>query len=113
MRPQMIDFMREAAPTECNSGDCLPPHALVWAEGKSFPTKVCDVVAGERVLCHDELSGGIKYAEVVSASTAEAVASDWVVVTLEDGTALEMTTEHPVFPGLVGGDGVGHAVRAA
>jgi hypothetical protein len=109
MRPRLLDFVREGG---CASGDCLPPYALAWVEGKSLPTKVSKVVQGERILCHDQLSGGLKYAEVMDASTASSK-SDWVVVTLEDDTKLVMTTEHPVFPGLSSGRAeIGHAVRA-
>jgi hypothetical protein len=35
---------------------------------------------------------------VASAETNQAAPNDWLVVILEDGTELEMTNEHPIFP---------------
>jgi hypothetical protein len=75
--------------------DCFPTSATVWAEGRTSPTQVKDVVAGQRILCYDLLTRGMRYVEV-SFKHMDSKAIEWVEVTLDDGTKLEMTSEHPV-----------------
>jgi len=107
---------RMAATKTCSGedGDCLPPDAVVWIEGQSMPAKVGDVGSGQRVLCYDHLGGGLKYSEVVEIATHDASASEWVVVKLEDGTELKMTSDHPIYPRTAGlvGECTGAAVKA-
>jgi hypothetical protein len=81
-------------------GDCLPPDAVLWLEGQSRPVQVGQVKAGQRVLCYDHLARGLKYSEVVDVATHDATSSEWVVVVLEDGTELQTTADHPVYPRL-------------
>jgi len=99
--------LKVAAAKKCDGedGDCLPPDAVVWIEGQSIPAKVGEVGFGQRVLCYDHLAGGLKYAEVVDIAAHDASTAEWVVVKLEDGTELKMTSDHPIYPqanGMVG-----------
>jgi len=82
----------------CGSGDCLPANAVVWVEGEQVPRELSQVVPGQRVLCSDSLTGGMKYAEVLTSRLLESQDIDWVAVALEDGTSLTMTADHPVMP---------------
>lgn len=83
---------------EATSSDCLPATAHVWVEGKTVPQSVCTLRAGERVLCYDSLTGGLKYAAISNVSSVEREAlTKWVTLVLEDGVTLEVTAEHPVF----------------
>eukprot|EP00928_Gymnodinium_smaydae_P011256 TRINITY_DN14177_c0_g1_i1.p1 TRINITY_DN14177_c0_g1~~TRINITY_DN14177_c0_g1_i1.p1 ORF type:complete len:595 (-),score=91.86 TRINITY_DN14177_c0_g1_i1:283-2067(-) len=97
-----IDDSDDDTSTECSSsGDCLPADALVWIEGSGAPKALSALTPGERVLCHDNLTGHMKYADITSVEPAQAtVPPDWVHVSLADGTVLEMTADHPVetFP---------------
>jgi hypothetical protein len=52
---------------------------------------------------------GLKYAEILDVRT-ESGTTEWVTVLLEDGTSLEMTSNHPVQPLL--DKGIPEAVRA-
>lgn len=87
----------ESRTAGCTSGDCLPSDSLAWVEGHTMMRKLCTIEPGERVLCHDKLSGSLKYATVRDV-TVERGAAEWVLVELSDGTVLRMTTDHPVRP---------------
>lgn len=91
------DSEGETLEAECDSGDCLPSDSLAWVEGHTMMRKLCTILPGERVLCHDKLSGNLKYATVRDV-TVERGAAEWVLVMLSDGTVLRMTTDHPVRP---------------
>lgn len=93
----------------CCEGDCLRPDSVAWVEGQALPQPLKTMKPGQKVLCHDSLSNGLKYTEVLNVHT-EAGKSNWVDVTLEDGTSLQMTSNHPVQP-ITGNASVG-AVRA-
>lgn len=59
------------------------------------------VRSGDRILCHDNLTGGMKYAAVVHSKTLGATDSSnnpvpWVTVTLENGESLDVTADHPL-----------------
>jgi len=103
---------------QCGSGgaDCLPPNAVVRVEGRSVPMPLDSVQVGQKVLCYDELSRGLKYAEVAEKEKHAAKLEDWVVVTLEDGTEMQMTADHPVFPQVTSAAGgsveIGRTLRA-
>jgi hypothetical protein len=94
----------------CEAGDdCLRPDSMAWVEGFPLPQPLTSLRAGQKILCHDSLSKGLKYAEILSLRK-EMGATDWVTVSLEDGTSLQMTANHPVQPLL--GKGPPGAVRA-
>ena len=78
-------------------GQCLHPDALVWPLGSSAPKKVLEVEAGQSVLCYDNVSGSVSYAEVTG---CQQLGGDvpWVSVTLIDGTSMTLTADHPVQP---------------
>mmetsp|Transcript_61200 Transcript_61200/g.154505 ORF Transcript_61200/g.154505 Transcript_61200/m.154505 type:complete len:878 (+) Transcript_61200:69-2702(+) len=88
-------------PVHCNGpdgSDCLPATSAVRVEGRGAPLTADAVELGQRVLCYDHLSGGLKYVEVVEASVHhDNVEPDLVEVILEDGTEMQMTCDHPVF----------------
>jgi len=89
-----------APPALCNGsgGDCLPAASAVRVEGRGAPLTADAVELGQRVLCYDHLSGGLKYVEVIDASIRhENTEPDIVEVTLEDGSQVQMTSDHPVF----------------
>jgi len=110
-------LLRAAAARACaeGDGDCLPPDAVVWVEGQSVPSKVGEVVSGQRILCYDHLTGGLKYSDTVAVESHDASTTEWVAVTLEDGTELKMTSDHPVYPHVAAGAGStsGAPVKAA
>eukprot|EP00443_Scrippsiella_acuminata_P048913 CAMPEP_0115190312 /NCGR_PEP_ID=MMETSP0270-20121206/11961_1 /TAXON_ID=71861 /ORGANISM="Scrippsiella trochoidea, Strain CCMP3099" /LENGTH=823 /DNA_ID=CAMNT_0002603521 /DNA_START=87 /DNA_END=2558 /DNA_ORIENTATION=+ len=81
-----------------DSGDCLPPDAVLWLEDEPEPVKVGQVKIGQRVLCYDHVAHGLKYSEVVDVAAHDASFSNWVVVVLDDGTELQMTFDHPLYP---------------
>lgn len=82
-------------------GDCLPADAHVWVEHHPTPMPLGAVTQGHRVLCYDNFCGGLKFTDVLDVKTSDPITmKDTVQVTLEDGTVLDMTTDHPVetFP---------------
>jgi len=86
----------------CMDGDCLPPDALVWLEGEAIPRRLEDVTPGRRILCFDRLGGHLKHAAVIDARK-ESGKVVWAKVTLDDGTVLDVTADHPVQPVGTGG----------
>ncbi|CAE8593577.1 unnamed protein product, partial [Polarella glacialis] len=82
---------------DCPTGDCLPPDTQVWLQGCPFPQQVSQVKAGQQVLCHDLMTGTLKYTEVRSAETLVGDVA-WVTVSMEDGTEMMMTANHPLTP---------------
>mmetsp|Transcript_126083 Transcript_126083/g.315064 ORF Transcript_126083/g.315064 Transcript_126083/m.315064 type:complete len:836 (-) Transcript_126083:93-2600(-) len=109
-------LLKAASANACakSNGDCLPPDAVVWVEGQSMPSRVGEIGSGQRVLCYDHLTGGLKYSDVVDVQTRDASTTEWVSVVLEDGTELQMTSDHPVYPQVAGaGPGSSTPVRAA
>jgi len=89
--------------------DCLRPDCVAWVEGQPLPVAVSKIKAGQRVLCHDNLARGMKYAEVAEV-LIQAGSAEWVTVVLEDGTHLEMTANHPTQP--LANDGERSTVRS-
>lgn len=83
-------------------GDCLAPDSLVWVQGSVLPCKVQEVKPDQSVLCYDNISGSMKYAQVSGVRSISGEA-EWVRVALADGTALTMTVDHPVQQKLVHG----------
>jgi hypothetical protein len=99
---KVVELVSGAQRCPAGGGDCLPLDAAVWVESKSTPAKLGSIQMGQKVLCYDHLSQGLKYAEVMEAvgrgTEGESEAVDWIAVTLTDGSRLEMTRDHPVFP---------------
>jgi len=93
----------------CEGVDCLPPTALVWLEGETLPKPLGDISPGQNIMCFDRLSGHVKHAAVVQASL-ETGPVTWAKVSLEDGTVLDMTADHPVQPAHAA---TGHAKSAS
>lgn len=95
--PALLSFVRgaELRLQEHREEECLAPDSLVWVEGSVLPTKVQEVQPDQRVLCYDNISGYLKYAQVSGVQTITGDA-EWVSVALADGTALTMTADHPV-----------------
>mmetsp|Transcript_86929 Transcript_86929/g.219300 ORF Transcript_86929/g.219300 Transcript_86929/m.219300 type:complete len:973 (-) Transcript_86929:222-3140(-) len=91
------DTSSSQAARVCEGGDCLPVDTLVWLEGEARPRALGEVTLGHRVLCFDRLGGSLKHAAVEDVRT-EAGAKEWTRVTLDDGTLLNMTADHPVQP---------------
>jgi len=82
----------------CSSGgDCLPHNAKVWVEGSIMPTPLMQLKTGNRILCYDRLSGNLKHSEISSLEVKEGD-TQWSMVTLADGTKVQMTSDHPVQP---------------
>jgi hypothetical protein len=82
-------------------------------EGQPLPQALKTLRSGQKVLCHDSISKGLRYAEILDVRVENGTAK-WVDVVLEDGTNLQMTANHPVLPvagSQQGSDGTG-AVRA-
>eukprot|EP00929_Paragymnodinium_shiwhaense_P036097 TRINITY_DN19394_c0_g1_i1.p1 TRINITY_DN19394_c0_g1~~TRINITY_DN19394_c0_g1_i1.p1 ORF type:complete len:971 (+),score=186.71 TRINITY_DN19394_c0_g1_i1:75-2987(+) len=79
----------------CTNGDCLPLDAVAWVEGEASPQPLSKLQAGNRILCYDRLAGHMKHAEVVGLDMNQGEV-EWAKVTLEDGTTLEVTSDHPV-----------------
>jgi len=77
-----------------DGGDCLPFDALVWVEGQALPQCVCDVQTGQKVLCHDNIVGNLKFVSLLQAETKANSEIEWVRVTLADGTTMRMTSDH-------------------
>jgi len=78
-------------------GDCLPGTAVAWIDKCSVPRPLHDISTGEQILCYDNLGAKLTYAKVLKVAPAgkkESVNS--VKVTLEDGSELSMTADHPV-----------------
>jgi len=82
----------------CSGTSCLPTVAEVWKEGHSVPTSVQAVFAGDRVLCLDEWTRSVCYVPVTRVHITDAQQTSWVMVTLEDGSMQQMTSDHPVHP---------------
>lgn len=99
--PAVLSFLAQAAtPGQCSTrqaGDCLPPSAMVWVEGRAFPMEVQHVASGQQVLCYDNLGNCLRYAEVSGVHVLPGNVN-WVSVALTDGTALTMTADHPIQP---------------
>eukprot|EP00427_Karlodinium_veneficum_P001896 CAMPEP_0169164516 /NCGR_PEP_ID=MMETSP1015-20121227/58888_1 /TAXON_ID=342587 /ORGANISM="Karlodinium micrum, Strain CCMP2283" /LENGTH=587 /DNA_ID=CAMNT_0009236981 /DNA_START=60 /DNA_END=1823 /DNA_ORIENTATION=+ len=89
--------------------DCLRPDCVAWVEGQSVPVPISTIAPGQKVLCHDNLARGMKYAEVADV-LIQSGSVEWVTVILEDGTQLDMTANHPTQP--LANDGERHTVRA-
>jgi len=82
----------------CSGNSCLPGVAEVWKEGLALPTSVQEVAPGDRVLCLDEWTGSIGYIPITNVHITDANQASWVMVTLEDGSVQQMTSDHPVYP---------------
>jgi len=90
--------VEEATPGEpCLQGDCLFPDSLVWLEGQAAPKALKEVIAGQKILCYDRLGGHLKHAPILQIHT-DTGDVEWTKLTLEDGTQLELTADHPVRP---------------
>eukprot|EP00931_Biecheleriopsis_adriatica_P060573 TRINITY_DN3638_c0_g1_i8.p1 TRINITY_DN3638_c0_g1~~TRINITY_DN3638_c0_g1_i8.p1 ORF type:complete len:720 (-),score=99.74 TRINITY_DN3638_c0_g1_i8:249-2354(-) len=86
---------------ECHlSGDCVPEDYLVQTSQTSVPQKIKDVSVGQEVLCYDLIMGSPCFVELTGTELSERQPpSKLVLVTLEDGTVMEMTPDHPVSVG--------------
>lgn len=94
--PAMLSFLSgAAADSDKTKGDCLPNDALVWIEGAALPTKVHEALAGQSVLCYDNVARCLKYTKVTGVDVISGQ-THWVKVSLVDGTALTMTADHPI-----------------
>lgn len=82
--------------TACED-DCLRPDSVAWVEGQPLPQALNTLSSGQKVLCHDSVTKGLRYAEILDVRTENGNAK-WVDVVLEDGTSLQMTANHPVLP---------------
>jgi hypothetical protein len=80
-------------------GDCLPADSLLWVDGFSTVRRLDSITEGQRILCYDSYACCLKYTSVLSIGKTAACNSkdtEWVTVSLEDGTDLQMTADHPV-----------------
>jgi hypothetical protein len=82
--------------TACED-DCLRPDCVAWVEGHLLPQPLRTLCPGQKVLCHDNMSKGMRYVEIQDCKVENGSAK-WVSVVLEDGTSLQMTANHPVQP---------------
>jgi len=112
LKPSIFNNWRSAPSTfghvfePCTVGsceDCLRPDCVAWVEGQALPVAVSTIKPGQRVLCHDNLAHGMKYAEVRDV-LVQSGSAEWVTVVLEDGTHLDMTANHPTQPSANAGD---------
>lgn len=72
-------------------------YSRVWVESKAAFELVGRVSSGDRILCHDNLTGGLKYAPVMNSKIqGNNDPVSWVTVTLESGETLEVTADHPL-----------------
>jgi hypothetical protein len=76
------------------SGDCLPTNAMVWTENAKPPQLLRSLAPGARILCYDILSKSLAYATIERLE--ESVNTEWVKLSMEDGSLLEVTKDHPV-----------------
>jgi hypothetical protein len=95
--PKRASGIKNCGDGSCDEGDCLPSDALVWVESEPLPQPLSQLKPGQRVLCYDNLLGRVTYDAVCEISASEhADSREWVTVFLADGTALQMTTDHPI-----------------
>jgi hypothetical protein len=101
--PAILDALVPKTEDSCiqGSGDCLPSHAMVWAEGTKLPQPLRSLAPGERILCYDILSKNLTYATIERLE--ESTNTEWVKLSMEDGSMLEVTTDHPVSVQAEGG----------
>jgi hypothetical protein len=76
------------------SGDCLPSHTMVWTESAKLPQLLSSLAPGERILCYDTLSKSMTYAAIEKLTRS--TNTEWVKLWMQDGSMLEVTTDHPV-----------------
>eukprot|EP00928_Gymnodinium_smaydae_P014862 TRINITY_DN15454_c0_g1_i1.p1 TRINITY_DN15454_c0_g1~~TRINITY_DN15454_c0_g1_i1.p1 ORF type:complete len:905 (+),score=142.67 TRINITY_DN15454_c0_g1_i1:159-2717(+) len=97
MGPAENAVLLQTAPRaeNCEEGDCLPPESLCYVEGEAAPRCVSSLVEGDRVLCFDRLGGSLKHAAVESVEAKEGQV-EWRTVSLQDGTTLVVTADHPL-----------------
>eukprot|EP00931_Biecheleriopsis_adriatica_P016390 TRINITY_DN12091_c0_g1_i6.p1 TRINITY_DN12091_c0_g1~~TRINITY_DN12091_c0_g1_i6.p1 ORF type:complete len:774 (-),score=131.17 TRINITY_DN12091_c0_g1_i6:75-2396(-) len=88
----------EAVSQGCHDSDCLALGSLVWVEGDVRPRAVEKLVPGDRILCFDRLTGGMKHAAVLEVQEQEVSSGRWTTLDLADGTSLEVTADHPLHP---------------
>lgn len=92
------DKMFTSTPHVCQEGgDCLPETAVAWVDNCPVPRPLLDLSAGERILCYDNVGAKLVYASIMKvAAAAHKQSTKWVKVTLEDGSVMSMTADHPV-----------------
>eukprot|EP00931_Biecheleriopsis_adriatica_P008037 TRINITY_DN109279_c0_g1_i1.p1 TRINITY_DN109279_c0_g1~~TRINITY_DN109279_c0_g1_i1.p1 ORF type:complete len:737 (+),score=95.19 TRINITY_DN109279_c0_g1_i1:244-2211(+) len=78
-------------------GQCLHPQTWVWPESSKLPKRVAEIESSELVLCYDNVTGSLTFAEVTE---NQQLAGDvpWVSVTMSDGSSMTLTENHPVQP---------------
>jgi len=94
--PVLLSTKADTDRVRCDP-DCLPTGTLVWVEGHQLPQPVERLTAGQRILCFDRLIGNMKYAELLDREEAN-TPTEWVQVTLADGSKLQVTSDHPLRP---------------
>jgi len=109
--PTIVNITPETRLLTACEDDCLLPDSVAWVEGQPMPQPLSTLISGQKVLCHDNVSKGLKYAEILDVKTESGTAK-WVSVVLEDGTSLQMTANHPVQPLTGSHSGAMGAVRA-
>jgi hypothetical protein len=67
---------------------------MAWVEDCKLPQTLSSLQPDQRILCYDNLAKTLTYAPVVKVEGSKN--ADWVQVTLEDGSVLNMTKDHPV-----------------
>lgn len=86
----------------CEQGDCLPPDACVWVQGKEEPVPLTKVQKGMQILTVQHSAGNpVAFAPVqnISITAVDAAkAPVWLRVELSDGNQAVMTAEHCVLP---------------
>jgi hypothetical protein len=76
------------------TGDCLPSHAMVWTETAKLPQNLCSLVPGDKILCYDNLAKNVTYAKIEKLQ--KSTNTEWVNLLMQDGSTLQVTTDHPV-----------------
>lgn len=91
------DVALASSPCVQNGGDCLPAEGTVWVENCALPKAIRKLEPDDKILCYDNLTRGLVYTPVLTASPAsDAASNEWVTVTLGCGAVLDLTADHPV-----------------
>lgn len=87
--------LSEQGPQLCESGDCIPKHYLVQTPDGA--QEVGSLSVGQQILCLDNLTAMQRFAEVADIQTSRRHPDTPVAkVTLEDGSSVEATLDHPM-----------------
>eukprot|EP00930_Biecheleria_cincta_P006571 TRINITY_DN10759_c0_g1_i1.p1 TRINITY_DN10759_c0_g1~~TRINITY_DN10759_c0_g1_i1.p1 ORF type:complete len:285 (-),score=69.65 TRINITY_DN10759_c0_g1_i1:340-1194(-) len=76
---------------------CIPEGCQVLVERYSDTIPVCELQAADRLLCINSLTNQLQYVSVDSVEVKEPDHQTLRVVTLEDGSSMTATADHPFF----------------